>query len=168
MMICLWSRSTAATPDLWVSICPHKHLTLIDWCRHANTQQTQTLWSNLKCSFSGKLHLFYIYHRHSVKLSAEEGTHTPLDLVFNGFNDTSVFTLTQSLCSFEILKSHLHFLLFKRHHCILQKGNRWITLLNLHTAIPQWMLWSTGLKRGAKSLIRDRMEIANVLWAGIW
>lgn len=63
-------------------------------------------------------------------------THTPLDLVFDGFNDPSVFTLTQSLCSFEVLKGHLHFLFFKRHHGILQQDSQ----LKTTTATPNQML----------------------------
>lgn len=50
-----------------------------------------------------------------------EVTHAPFDLVFDGLNDTGVFTLTQSLRSFEVLESHLHLLLFERHHGVLWK-----------------------------------------------
>lgn len=51
-------------------------------------------------------------------------THSPLDLVFNGFNDASVFTLTQPFCRFEVLEGQPHFLLFKCHHGILQKKKK--------------------------------------------
>lgn len=65
----------------------------------------------------------YVILLHLIKLSVKKKkvTHAPLDLVLNGFNDTSVFTLTQSLCRFEVLKGRLHFLLFKGHHGVLKK-----------------------------------------------
>lgn len=52
-----------------------------------------------------------------------EATHASLDLVLDGLNDAGVFTLAQSLGSFEVLQGQLHLLLFKRHHGILWSEN---------------------------------------------
>lgn len=47
-------------------------------------------------------------------------THTPLDLVFNRFQHAGVFSLTEFLCSFEVLGGRLHLLLLECHHGVLQ------------------------------------------------
>lgn len=70
-------------------------------------------------------------------------THIALDLAFNGLNDTHVFTLTQSLCSLEVLKSHLHFLLFKSHHGVLQKANRIKAINCLHVVQEKSLMLNT-------------------------
>lgn len=52
-----------------------------------------------------------------------EATHASLDLVPDGLNDAGAFTLAQPLGGFEVLQSHLHLLLFERHHGILWSEN---------------------------------------------
>lgn len=154
MMICLWSRSTAATPDLWESICPHKHLTLTDSC------DIQTCWQANKPGQHKNAHF-------QANCICVEVTHTPFYLVFNGFNDTSVFTLTQSLCSFEILKGRLHFLLFERHHGILQKGSQ-INNPVIYIRLLQNECWlNTGLKSKAKKsnpVLNPGIQKAEKVW----
>lgn len=68
-------------------------------------------------------------------LKRPNDTHTPLDLVFDGFNDASVSALTQPLCRLEVLGGHLHFLLLERHHRALQSRARQTTLVMLRATV---------------------------------
>lgn len=47
--------------------------------------------------------------------------YTLLDFIADGLDDTSIVTFTQLLCGTQVITGHLHLLLLKRHHGILQE-----------------------------------------------
>lgn len=80
----------------------------------------------------------------------KEDTHVPLDFAFDGFNDADVRALTQLFCSFEALKGHLHFFLFKRHHGVLQT-DRQVSQVKREVVWRWWWIYIPVLEQTIKT-----------------